>query len=60
MQKKLKKNKSNIKHKTVKLDSETHKQLKMYATEKDLLIGEAIRDLLVKVAEVKNPSSVER
>lgn len=34
--------------KTIKLDSQTHKLLRMYAAEKDLHLGEAVRYLLDK------------
>jgi hypothetical protein len=50
MQKNLKKTTSQAK--TIKLDSLTHKSLRIYAVENDLTLGRAVRSLLDKV--VKN------
>ena len=42
------------KHKTIKVDTETHKLLRIYAAENDLWLGEAIRDLLDKAGKKKD------
>lgn len=46
MQKKPKK--ADFQSKAIKLDSQTHKLLRMYAAEKDLRLGQAVRYLLDK------------
>lgn len=38
----------NQKHKTIKLDAETHRLLRIYAAENDLWLSEAVRTLLGK------------
>jgi len=40
--------------KTVKLDLETHKRLRIYAVEKDLWLGEAVTDLLDRIEKKKD------
>jgi hypothetical protein len=50
MQKGLKSTKS-LQSKTVKLDSKTHKSLRMYAVQNDFTLGEAVRSLLDKTAK---------
>ena len=42
--------KPKTKYKTVKIEPETHKLLRIYAANEDLLLGEAIRRLLIKVS----------
>ena len=47
--KKNKKPKKDLKPKTIKVDPETHKLLKIYAAEHGLTLGGAIRDLFEQV-----------
>jgi hypothetical protein len=42
-----------LKYKTIKLDAETHKRLRIYAAENDLWLWEAVRELLDKVRKGK-------
>lgn len=46
--------KSTLHSKTIKLDCQTHKLLRMYAAEKDLHLGEAVRVLLDKNCKKRN------
>ena len=53
MAKKDKKIKSNQKYKSVKLDPDTHRLLRIYAAENDFWLGEAVKALLNKVMKQK-------
>ena len=48
-----KKKKIDLKSKTIKLDLETHRLLRIYAAKNDLWLGEAVQDLLDKVVKKK-------
>lgn len=54
MRKKLKKEKASQKSKTIKLDPQTHKLLRMYAVENDLRLGEAVRNLLNRITKIRS------
>ena len=51
MHKKFNKIKNDRVFKTVKLDTETHKLLRIYVVENDFTLREAVRNLLNKIAK---------
>jgi len=58
MGQKLKEKKPDQRFKTIKLDPQTHKLLRMYAVENDLRLGEAVLNLLNRIPKIR--SSIDK